>query len=1146
MGHRNLGRFSISFLSDNRRRLQLRQDRRKNRSHGRLLTVESLENRDLLTVASSLYLPATEHLVTPGEFLTKPSLEDPLAIAVEYLSSDAAGLGLKVGQESNFEITDQFVSSHTGTTHIYFSQTYNGLSVENASININIAADGQVISAGGGFVEGLNKGEIESINPKLTPGAALKSLAGEFDWAITSAPSVVRSSGDHAQSTVLGSSGVSLVQIPVELHYVPSPGGGVELSWKLNVQTVDGEHWYDVSVNADSGELNSMSDWVDDLNSYNVFPAPVENPDDGSRALVVDPANLTASPFGWHDTDGVVGAEFTDTRGNNVFAQEDANGNNSGGFRPDGGASLDFDFPLDLGLPPASNQSAAITNLFLWNNTLHDIFFQYGFDEAGGNFQVTNYSGLGAGGDPVQADGLDGSGTNNANFATPPDGFDPRMQMFLWTLTSPGRDGDFDNVIITHEYGHGVSNRLTGGPANSNALNAAQSGGMGEGWSDWWGLMMTQKPSDGQFDSYTVGTYVLGQPTNGSGIRNFPYSFDLAVNPQTYGDISSTNQPHGVGEIWAQVLFDMNWLLINGDGGSIPAQGFDSDLYNGTGGNNVALQLVMDGLKIQPANPSFLDARDAILQADLVSSGGANHLAIWTAFARRGMGFSAFDGGSSSTVNVTEAFDLPATSEGTVELDAESYEVGDPVTILLRDIDLIGGTQNVLVTSSGGDSESVALAALGAGVFEGTISTAASFTAGNGVLEVAAGDVITVTYDDADDGSGNPATVTDNAEIILLVDIFSQDFESGLGAGEQVSGAFTINNTNAPLNNGTMMMGHPTTHGNFEYSAYQVSVNLAGVSNAQLEFDYTARIEDFFDGFNVQASTSPISPPGDLITPASGMAYDSASTGAAPQLGLLAYDGNGALDTGTAVFDLSAFDGQTVKLRFQFGSDFSVVRPGINIDNLLVRGTPVSSVTLSAPTPGTAGSVNSIEVTGATPGGLVTYVAGFFAGSTVTTVGTFDIANARKLGTEIATAGGFTTLSRFIPAHFAGQEVLIQAIDRVTGNITNLVTHTFASPVSDSQRIDDHAIRSRLRRQIDALDVLSEIGNDGGNPILLTASHQPTPSVVGAESVDIAPQKAPRSRVVDEVFAALDENDFEQPLDEELLENLLQLQLQVG
>src|SRR5262249_46684352 len=149
----------------------------------------------------------------------------------------------------------------------------------------------------------------------------------------------------------------------------------------------------------------------------NVFALPAQSPDDAPRTVLIDPADPVASPFGWHDTDGAPGAEFTDTEGNNVDAQEDRDANDTGGFRPDGGSSLDFDFPLDLTQDPSQYEAAAITNLFYLNNTLHDVHYKYGFDEAAGNFQVNDYGRGGIGGDPVQADAQDGSGTDNANFA---------------------------------------------------------------------------------------------------------------------------------------------------------------------------------------------------------------------------------------------------------------------------------------------------------------------------------------------------------------------------------------------------------------------------------------------------------------------------------------------------------------------------------------------------------------------------------------------------------------------------------------------------------------------------------------------------------------------------------------------------------
>ncbi len=479
---------------------------------------------------------------------------------------------------------------------------------------------------------------------------------------------------------------------------------------------------------------------------------------------MTDPHDPAASPYGWHDTNGVAGAEYTDTRGNNVFAQEDADANNTGGFRPDGTAALNFDFPLDLTQAPSVYRSAAITNLFYVNNLCHDIHYQYGFTEAAGNFQVRNYTGLGLGNDAVQADAQDGSGTNNANFATPPDGTSPRMQMFLFTMTSPYRDGDLDNEIIVHELGHGVSNRLVGGPSNVDALDAIQSGGMGEGWSDWWSLMFTQKAADTKYAQYPVGNYVLGQTPSGPGIRRYPYCFDMTVNPLTYNNIRTNPEVHDSGEIWCSTLWDMNWLLIDKYGFNPNiAQGYTP----GSAGNILALKLVMDSLKLMPANPTFLQSRDAILLADLNLTGGANQTDIWMAFARRGMGYSAYDGGDANSTNVTEAFDLPALPRGSVAFSENSFAVGTSATITVRDSDLDGNPScAVAVVSSAGDSETVILPALGAGVFTGTIITSSgAVTPSDNVLQVVVGGDITVTYNDADDGTGHSAVVTDHATI---------------------------------------------------------------------------------------------------------------------------------------------------------------------------------------------------------------------------------------------------------------------------------------------------------------------------------------------------------------------------------------------
>lgn len=579
-----------------------------------------------------------------------------------YLTSQHDRLGLSADDIRNSIVTDQYTDSHTGMTHIYLRQQLNGLPVVNANASIHVAADGRVLTASAAFVPGLSGLENTSamaIRPDLTAAEALEQAAGDLGLPSSAVAITVPAAADDLfQTTTLTSGPLSLDPIPAKLEYVAT-ATGVELAWDIVLRTPDGQHWYDAEVHGSTGDLLFANDWVDEA-SYNVFARPTESPIDGTRSVVVNPNDPTVSPYGWHDTNGAAGAEFTDTRGNNVFAQDDWNDDDSGGARPDGGAGLNFDFPLDLTQDPHQYVDAAVTNLFYWNNVIHDLHYKYGFTEAAGNFQQTNYTGFGLGNDPVQADAQDGGGMDNANFATPPDGIAPRMQMYEFDLTATHRDGDLQSEIMVHEYGHGVSNRLVGGPSNVNALFGLQSGGMGEGWGDWWGLMFTQKTTDAKMDAYPVGNWVLGQTPSGGGVRRYPYSFDMTVDPLTYGRYNGgfpNNEVHNSGEIWATVLWDLNWLLID-------KYGFNPNLaggYTGPGsaGNILALQLVMDSLKLMPVNPTFLDGRNAVLLADQVLTGGANDMEIWTAFARRGMGLSAFDGGFADATTVVEAFDMP-------------------------------------------------------------------------------------------------------------------------------------------------------------------------------------------------------------------------------------------------------------------------------------------------------------------------------------------------------------------------------------------------------------------------------------------------------------------------------------------------------
>lgn len=58
----------------------------------------------------------------------------------------------------------------------------------------------------------------------------------------------------------------------------------------------------------------------------------------------------------------------------------------------------------------------------------------------------------------------------------------------------------------------------------------------------------------------------------------------------------------------------------------------------------------------QPCNPTFVSARDAIIDADLALTGGANACELWTGFAKRGLGQGAVYNSSKRT----ESFVVPS------------------------------------------------------------------------------------------------------------------------------------------------------------------------------------------------------------------------------------------------------------------------------------------------------------------------------------------------------------------------------------------------------------------------------------------------------------------------------------------------------
>ncbi len=892
--------------------------------------------------------------------------KDPAAL----VRSELIGHGYVAEDLADLVVKDQYRDAHNGVEHIFLRQRWHGIEVFNGDIAVHRSADGSVLKMNNAAWPYVEK-TVDATAPLISAEQAMATVLNK-DLPGARIPALV-SNEDQGRQLTFDGEAFSGEAVKVQLMYQRTDSL-LRLVWNVNYYSPGGANWWNVRVSAINGEELERNDWVSECGfhealerlvrveeedaamplpaapmDYNVYPMPLESPSHGPRGIRNAPwaAAGVASPYGWHDTNGAAGAEYTITRGNNVWAQEDANGNNGTGYSPSGGASLDFDFPINLTQQPNTYQDAAITNLFYWNNLMHDVWYQYGFNEVSGNFQQNNYGRGAAGADYVLADAQDGSGTNNANFGTPPDGSSPRMQMYLWTSTTPKRDGDLDAGIIAHEYGHGISNRLVGGPSNVNCLNNAEQ--MGEGWSDFFGLMMTMKSGDTRTAGRGIGTYVLGQPTTGLGIRPAPYSTSFAVNDFTYVDTRNPSYQyvHDIGFIWCTMLWEMTWDLID-------QYGFDPDLYNGTGGNNMAMQLVIDGLKLTACSPGFVDGRDAILQADAQNYGGANQNLIWAAFARRGLGYSASQGSSNNLNDQIEAFNLPLQKNIGIS-QVLTPGAGDFFTCGSTPITVRAELRNSGLQPQSGFTLRYSLdgAAFVSQAYSGTLAAGASevFTFTQPVTLASAGThtivVSTVLSGDEFAGDDAASNTLNGVEGTTVTAPLNEDVQGG----SVTPGGWTLQNpdnsttwTTAVVSNGAACAS--TTAWMINYSTYSTygqedrlitpKVDLSSAAGTQLRFDhaYARYSSNYFDRLRVEISND-CGGSWNSLYDAEGSALATAPDNTGSN-----WQPSNCSQWQSHTIDLSAYDGQLVMIRFVGICGYG---QRLYLDNVSVEGNGVSA-----------------------------------------------------------------------------------------------------------------------------------------------------------------------------------------------------------
>lgn len=855
-------------------------------------------------------------------------VQTPLDIALRSLSTDFKKYDLLQDDIKDVAVSDNVFTSSNGMSNIYFVQRYQGIEIYNAIMNFSITNDGRVVYVGNRFVRNIAT-KVNSTKAQIGADEAIMYAVAKLGGNMLLKPRLKESKSD--KSFVFEKGSIANSDIAVKLRYQTMKDGSLKLAWDIALDLKGGKDYWSIRIDALTGNIIDKQSFTVHCslprnnythteacgnheiyfpellnteqaqkkastlllaNQYNVFPFPLESPTQGNRKILNNPADPVASPFGWHDTNGVSGNEYTITRGNNVHAYEDRDADyNSSGDEPNGTTNLVFDFPIDLTKEPDQYTKSSTVQLFYAMNFMHDFSYNFGFDEYA-NFQDYNKPGKGIGNDHIVALSQFDANTliniNNADFTSPPDGENGRVRMFLWdnslsldknlivnapfnvagaytssvsdfgavldynnpvtgfaivandgdkdnptfacnpleqgngadlkgkiaiidrggcdydykvlnaqnngaiavivcnfaessspmggnlvadqvtipsvqikksdcekiriaagagglniTLQGPPpnssgpvlRDGSLDNGIMAHEFTHGISNRLTGGPSNAGCLTSAEQ--MGEGWSDFIGLATTVKSWDTKNKIRGFGNYVTKEDSTGKGIRKFPYSTNLNINPHTYADIIDNNEVHYVGEVWNAMLWDLYWAFSD-------KYGFDPSYKNVNSGSYKAVKLVIDALKIQPCNPGFVDGRDAILAADQLNNGGANECLIWEVFARRGLGQSAKQNDPDITSDAVQNFDTKNTCLNKLDIKKEVspfINAGEEIScsITVSNFKSVVSNNVVVTDNFPAGTTYVGGSASNGGIVTGDIIT---FKLGN----MAVGQSITMTY----------------------------------------------------------------------------------------------------------------------------------------------------------------------------------------------------------------------------------------------------------------------------------------------------------------------------------------------------------------------------------------------------------------
>ena len=358
-----------------------------------------------------------------------------------------------------------------------YKQEVLGIEVFNREYNVMLDAEYSLVASSGFFARNwLPPGQIA---PDLKFGSAEKAIQFAVNNAINGElPLKLSAPTEKGKYTIFNATSLAKDKLvgptprAKKVYYDSNTGLIPAYYIEVEVSGVDSVNssMFGYVINAISGKVlfkNNLTadDSVFHYRAYardnkepmqgphgDVIPTQVQ----GSDTTVILPApivSLATMPT-FSQQDPWLPEDATTTSGNNAFAYADVvppSGYSLGDLTADVTSDRTFDYVLDDTKRANSieNRRAAIVNLFYMTNFLHNYYYDYGFDEAAGNAQLSNYGRGGLENDPLMLEAQDYTGLNNANMTTPADGFSPRMQQYLWT-DKDATVGEDWGIIVTH------------------------------------------------------------------------------------------------------------------------------------------------------------------------------------------------------------------------------------------------------------------------------------------------------------------------------------------------------------------------------------------------------------------------------------------------------------------------------------------------------------------------------------------------------------------------------------------------------------------------------------------------------------------------------------------------------------------------